>query len=273
MNAAERSGAVEEVAVGDLAVAYRRAGSGPPVLFLHGAFADGRAWRRQLAGLSRDFSVIAWDAPGCGRSGDPPETVTETEYVDYLVEFVAALGLGRPHVVGHSFGGVLALALYRRRPELVRTLVLVSAYAGWAGSLPPGAVEERIRQAERLAALPPEEVVAGFLPTLFAASPPADLAADAADMIAGFHPAGVRALLHAFGRSDLRDVLPRIAVPTLLVWGEHDRRSPPAVGEDFRARIPGAELVVVAGAGHESAMEAPDPFNEAVRRFLRTVEA
>ena len=70
----------------------------------------------------------------------------------------------------------------------------------------------------------------------------------------------------------MREVLPRIAVPTLLVYGDRDRRSALSVAEDLHARIPGSQLVVLSGAGHMVDMEAPDRFNAEVRRFLRSVQ-
>jgi pimeloyl-ACP methyl ester carboxylesterase len=89
--------------------------------------------------------VVAWDAPGCGQSTDPPETFRASDYADCLAAFIDALGLGRPHLLGLSFGGVLALDFYRRYPTIPRTLILASACAGWAGSLPAEAVEQRLQ--------------------------------------------------------------------------------------------------------------------------------
>jgi pimeloyl-ACP methyl ester carboxylesterase len=80
--------------------------------------------------------VVAWDAPGAGRSSDPPEGFGLDGYADCLAGFVDRLDLGRPHVLGLSFGGILALALYGRHPAVTRSPVLASAYAGWGGSLP-----------------------------------------------------------------------------------------------------------------------------------------
>src|SRR6266545_8232037 len=107
---------------------------------------DRREWRRQLEGLADDFTVTAWDAPGCGGSSDPPETFRLPDYADCLAGFIQALDLGRPHVGGLSWGGGLALELYRRHPQVPRSLVLASAYAGWAGSLPPEVVAERVER-------------------------------------------------------------------------------------------------------------------------------
>ena len=107
---------------------------------------------------------IAYRRAGRGASDDPPETFRLADFADCLAGFVATLGIDRPHVLGLSFGGGLALELYRRRPGLPRSLVLASAYAGWKGSLPPEAVRERVEQAERQAGLPPEQWVRGYLP-------------------------------------------------------------------------------------------------------------
>ena len=135
-------------------------------MLLHGGLSDSRMWRRQLNELCDEFTVVAWDAPGCGRSADSPETFRLPDYADCLASFIEEIGLTRPHVLGLSFGGGLALELYHRHPAIPRTLVLASAYAGWAGSLPPEVVEERLRQGLRQSELPPEEVVRAWTPIL-----------------------------------------------------------------------------------------------------------
>src|SRR5947199_586028 len=124
---------MDQIEVEGLRIAYQRAGEGPPLMLLHGGLSDSREWRRQLEELSDEFTVVAWDAPGCGQSSDPPETFRLSEYADCLAAFIDALGLGQPHMLGLSFGAGLALELYRRHPTVPRTLVLASAYAGWAG--------------------------------------------------------------------------------------------------------------------------------------------
>jgi pimeloyl-ACP methyl ester carboxylesterase len=264
---------MNQIEVKGLCIAYQRAGEGPPLLLLHGGLSDSREWRRQLEELSDELTVVAWDAPGCGQSSDPPETFRLPEYADCLTGFVDALGLGPPHVLGLSFGAGLALELYRRHPRVPRTLVLASAYAGWAGSLPADVVEQRLHQALWEADLPPDQVVPGYIPGLFTESAPAELIDEVVAIMSEFHPAGVRAMAHAFAEADLRDVLPRINVPTLLLYGDADQRSPLNVAEDLLARIPTSRLVVMHGVGHQSNIEAAERFNSAVRSFLREVES
>jgi pimeloyl-ACP methyl ester carboxylesterase len=263
---------METVEVGGLRVAYRRAGRGPVLVLVHGALGDSRDWRLQLEGLSDELTVVAWDAPGCGASDDPPGTFRLADFADCLAGFVAALGIDRPHLLGLSFGGGLALELYRRHPGLPRSLVLASAYAGWKGSLPPEVVRERVERAERQAGLPPEQWVRGYLPGLFTEAAPPELLEEAAAIMLDARPAGMRAMIRSFADADLRDVLPGIRVPTLLLYGDADRRSPlGTVAADLHREIPGSRLRIMPGAGHAANMEAPERFNAEVREFLRTV--
>jgi pimeloyl-ACP methyl ester carboxylesterase len=216
-----------EVMIGDLRITYERTGEGPPLVLLHGAFGfDSRSWRRQLDALSDGFTMVAWDAPGCGRSADPPETFRSSDYADCLAAFIDALGLGRPHLLGLSFGGVLALDFYRRYPMIPRTLILASAYAGWAGSLPSEAVEQRLKHVLGALDLAPEQWAREWSPTMLSRTALAELVDEVEASLSGFHPAGQRALFHAFAHADLRDVLPRIEAPTLLLYGDSDVRSP-----------------------------------------------
>jgi pimeloyl-ACP methyl ester carboxylesterase len=260
---------MDRVEVDGLTIAYERAGAGPPLVLLHGYVGDGpTTWRPQLDGLRDDFTVIAWDAPGAGGSSDPPEGFGLAGYADCLAGFVERLGLERPHVAGLSFGSILALAFAHRHPAVPRALVLASGYAGWGGSLPAEVARRRLQQARALAKLSPEEFVGALLPMMFSeATPPATVAAFRASML-GFHPAGFLAMAQA-SAEDLRDLLPSVAVPTLLLAGDRDVRAPLAVAEALRAAIPGATLVVLPDAGHVCNIEAPEAFNRAVGDFLR----
>jgi len=202
---------VNVVRTGGLEIAYERVGEGPPLAFVHGAGEDGRVWQPQLAALADEFTVVAWDEPGAGRSSDVPADFGLTEYANCLAALIEAVELGPAHVAGISWGGTVVLELYRRHPELVATLILADTYAGWKGSLSAVMAE-----------------------------------------------------------ADQRDLLPRIAVPTLLIWGEQDVRSPLSVARQFERAIPDTHLVVIPRAGDVSNLERPEQFNAAVRQFCRT---
>jgi pimeloyl-ACP methyl ester carboxylesterase len=262
---------MDQVEVRGLRIAFQRRGSGPPLLLLHGGYGcDSRAWRMQLDDLADEFTVVAWDMPGHGQSSDPPETFGLRDFADVAADFIGALELDRPHVLGLSFGGGLAIELYRRHPTLPQTLVLAGAYAGWAGSLPADVVEERLQRAMRESELPPKSWLPAYMPGMLSPSASPDLVEELMSIMLDIHPAGLRAELRAFAKADLRDVLPTIDVPTLVLHGEHDQRAPRHVAENLHARIPESTLVVLTGVGHVSNVEAPALFNDAVREFLRT---
>jgi pimeloyl-ACP methyl ester carboxylesterase len=188
-------------------------------------------------------------------------------YADCLAGFLDRLRLGRPHVAGLSFGGALALEFYRRHPAIPATLILASAYAGWGGSLPVDIAEARLQQALVLADLSPDKFVEALLPTMFSSAVSAETVAAFRSSMLEFHPVGFRALARA-AAENLRPVLHRVQVPTLLVYGEHDVRAPLSVARDLKAAIDGARLVVLPGVGHLCNLEASDEFNGAVRTFL-----
>ena len=256
------------VEVDGLRIAYERVGEGHPLVLVHGAADDGRIWQPQMVDLADEFTVVAWDEPGSGRSSDLPEGFTLAGFADGLAALIESLRLGPAHVVGLSWGGTVVLELYRHHPELVATLILADTYAGWKGSLPTEEVEARVVGARAMLAAPPAQ----FDPTpsgLFAGDPPADLVPLLAAIAADVRPATLGQQLAIMAETDSSNLLPHVAVPTLLLWGDSDARSPLGVAHQFADTIPGAELVVIERAGHMSNLERPQQFNAAVREFCR----
>jgi pimeloyl-ACP methyl ester carboxylesterase len=248
-------------------IAYREAGQGDAVVLLHGFLCDSRCWRRQLSGLSNRFRVVAWDAPGAGSSSDPPETFTTTDYVRCLAGFLDALGIGRAHVVGLSWGGILAQEFYRFHPKRLGCLVLADTYAGWKGSLPEPVWRERLETCLRDSTGPREALVAKLLPGMFTDGVSEDVRDELSAIMFEFHPVGFRVMSRSSAEMDTRDFLRSIGVPTLVLWGDDDRRSPMYVAEQLHGAIPAAELAIISSAGHVSNMEQPEAFNAHVRRF------
>jgi len=259
---------IRRARIGSRSIAYRTAGEGPALVLLHGFLCDSRCWKSQLAGLADRFTVVAWDAPGAGSSPDPDESCTVTDWAETLAAFLDSISLNRANVLGLSWGGMLAQELYRLHPERIDRLILVDTYAGWKGSLPPAAVEMRRARCYRDASRPRRDVVADWVPAEFFLDAPPDLAAEMAAVVSDFHPLGFRLMARSLADSDTTPILGTIQVPTLLLWGEGDRRSPLSVAEQFRTAIHGSRLEAIPGAGHVSNMERPDDFNARVRRFL-----
>ena len=269
----EKQETVLRTEVSGLSIAYRRAGNGPALILLHGFTQDSRVWRPQLESLSKTFTVIAWDAPGAGQSSDPPEGFGISDWVDCLAGFLDSAGIQQAHILGHSWGGLLAQEFYHGYPARVLSLILADTYAGWRGSLPSPILKERLTACLRDASLSPTEFVPRYLPGMFSDSPTQEQGEELASIMADFHPVGFKLMAQALAIADTRKLLPNIQVPTLLVWGGADKRSPLRVAHQMHNAISGAKLEIIGGAGHNSNLEKPDQFNMIVSDFCLSLSA
>jgi pimeloyl-ACP methyl ester carboxylesterase len=253
--------------VGGLTVGYRQAGRGPALVLLHGFLCDSRCWLAQLDGLSDSFTVIAWDAPGAGGSSDPLGDFDTADYAHCLAGFLDAIGIGPAHIVGLSWGGILAQEFYREHRERVRSLVLADTYAGWRGSLPEAVWRERLAACLADSTGPSEALVSKFVPGALSDDVAPDVRERFAAIVREFHPVGFRLMSLSSAEMDTRDLLPGIRAPTLVLWGEDDRRSPLHIATQLHSTIPNAELQIIPHSGHMSNMEQPETFNRHVLRF------
>ena len=258
--------------INGLSVAYRQAGHGPALVLLHGFSIDSRVWKPQLDDLSRDFTVIAWDAPGAGQSADPPQPFTLIDWADCLAGLLDSIGVKKAHILGLSWGGILAQQFYQRHPRFVLSLILADSYAGWKGSLPAPIPQERLATCLSDASLPPGEFVPKYLPGMFSDFVSKNVLDELASIMAEFHPIGFGLMAITSENTDTRYLLPVIRVPTLLIWGEFDKRSPINVAHQFRDAIPASKLVIISNAGHVSNLEQPAQFNKIVRDFCKLLD-
>lgn len=239
-----------EVVVNGVRIAYRRSGSGAPLVLFHGAFEDSRIWEDELDRLSPQLDVVAWDAPGCGQSDDVPRGWLAADWAGAASGFIAAVGLRSPTVAGLSLGSIIALLLARDHPTAVGSLVLVGAYAGWSGSLDADALAQRISSAQFTITHPVDDWADDFLDSVFAPNAPADRRAQARHLLDDWRPGTTTALLDVLVR-DLRPDLPTIRTPTVIVRGTADARSPRSASLEICELLASAQLVEIAGAGHD----------------------
>lgn len=218
------------------------------------------------------FDVVAWDAPGCGGSSDAPNAFSMRDYTRTLEGFAEAVGFGPAHVLGHSWGSTLALQLCVQAPARVRSLTLVGGYAGWAGSLPPDEVERRLAFALEAADALPRRFDPMSTPGLFSDAMPADRARELAGIMSEIRAPATRTMARALAEADLRPALGTIEVPTLIVAGDSDVRSPVSVAQELHGSLPTSSLAVLPGVGHECYLEASDLFADVVLRFLDSLE-
>jgi pimeloyl-ACP methyl ester carboxylesterase len=247
---------------------YEERGHGDPVLWLQGLGADHTAWSPQLTRFSAWYRCIAPDNRGAGRSA-PGGAFTLHTLADDALSLLDARAPDAPvHVIGLSMGASIAQEIALRAPDRVRSLVLVSASAyiepriqelleAWRAIYPRVSPREFQRQAncwlfswrffERAGA------AAGVIAYAERQSPP---------------PEWFLAQIAAARDHDTRDRLARLAVPTLVLSGAEDAMTPPRLGRDLAARIPGAEYAEISDAGHSLNLEQQRAFNEAVLAFL-----
>lgn len=253
------------VQAGDLRIAFEREGAGPPLLLMHGAEASRQMFAALLPLLSRRFDVVAYDQRDCGETEGPERAATLADLADDAAALVRALGLGRVHVFGSSFGGRVAQALALRHPALVDRLVLGSTWPV------PEAYDAMCPDAGRLADLrarlpaTAEELAGWFFPEPFLAQRP-----ELRHVFAGARAASARAMRRtATVQTTLAGDAAAIAAPTLLLAGELDRVVPPAVTLAMAGRIPHARTAVLPGVGHATALQAPALLAQHIAAFLR----
>jgi len=273
---------------GEMPIEYLVAGAGPELLLLHGVGDSAETWRWTMPALARHYRVYAPSMPGFGQSAVPEADYTPAFFAAFAAAFLDALAIERAAVVGNSLGGLAALRLALAAPDRVSALGLVdSAGLGRELSLAlriltvPGlgrlaTLWHRTALGARMWALNvtalllahPRRAPTPWREQLYhMARRPGYLEATVASVRGGSTLVGQRR------REILRDALPQLTMPTLIVWGEHDRIVPVKHARAAAARLPGSKLVVLPDCGHLPHVDAPDRFAAIVTDFLQAAEA
>jgi pimeloyl-ACP methyl ester carboxylesterase len=256
-------------------------GEGPPLLFIHGLSGSWPNWLEQLAPFARERRVVTLDLPGFGHSPMPGEQITISGYARLLDGLLGELGIDAAAVVGNSMGGFIGAELAIAYPQRVERLVLVSAagLSTYGDPRPTRALPLMRRGEQAIAAtaawLASKSDTVARRPRLrqlllgFVTAHPSRLpAALAAEQLRGAGKPGFLQGLQAVIEYDVRERLPEIACPTLIVWGERDRLISVADADVFEQLIGDSRKVVFADTGHMSMLERPDEFNALLREFL-----
>lgn len=210
--------------------------------------------------LEDRFRVYTIDLPGFGWTPSAATTWGTWEYASYIEAFMDCVGISDASLVGHSFGGRIALVLAAQRPDRIRNLVLVAS----AGIRPRRGLVFRVKAGavklvKRLFSLPlwgrlGERVVAGLYGRVGSRD---------------YRNAGpMRATLVKVVAEDLRGILSAVRAPTLIIWGDRDQEVPFSSMEIMVRGIQGSRLELFEGAGHFPFIDSPDRFSRVVREFL-----
>jgi pimeloyl-ACP methyl ester carboxylesterase len=256
-------------------------GEGPPLVFVHGLSGSWPNWLEQLPVLADEHRVVALDLPGFGHSPMPAGEISIAGYARVLDGLLGRLAIDAAAVVGNSMGGFIGAELAITFPQRVERLVLVSA-AGLSTHNDPRTVRAMpaLRRLERVLAMSAAWLASKSdsverRPRLRDATmnvvvrhPSRLPAALAAEQLRGAGKPGFMQALEAVVGYDVRDRLPQIACPTLIVWGDGDRLIPVRDADVFEELIPNSRKVVFEDTGHMAMLERPAAFNELLKAFL-----
>lgn len=252
--------------------------AGPWVLLLHGIGGGQGIWNDAASGTASalaaaGFRAVTVDLPGYGASArlKPCGMPCMAQHVLRLADALAAEQDAAPLVLlGHSMGGMVVQELVARHPQRAAALVLACSSAAFG---PPGGDWQARFVAERLAPLDAGLGMAGMaaalVPPMLGPSARPEAAVLAQAVMAQVPEATYRAVLQSIVSFDQREALPRIAVPTLLLAGEHDPTAPAALMQRMASRMPHSQFVALPGTGHIANVERPALFNAAVLAFLQ----
>jgi pimeloyl-ACP methyl ester carboxylesterase len=247
-------------------LSFRSCGNGPTIVFLHGLLGSSKSWAFQFDHLAPRHRVIAWDAPGFGESALVPATTDA--YAETLRDLILHVGQGAVSLVGHSMGGTVAACFAARCPELVSHLVLSCSHAGYgdpASAPMPAKFERRMREFDEMGAV---AYGANRARDLLPASVSAAVFDHAAGIASETNPEGLRRATRMLQRADNRPLLPKLAMPILVLTGERDRDVRPDLKAELLWLTRSARHVDMPGVGHAPYFEAPGDYSGLIEDFL-----
>lgn len=233
-----------------------------PILFLHGVGSDKSVWNGQLEHFGRDRLAIAIDYPGYGESALVPDA-TRDDFAQAAWAALEALAISNAHICGLSLGGVVAMAMYAAAPKRCASLIIADSFAVH----PQGqAIYDRsIAASNHMRSLAEARIGA-----LMALENPA-ARAEIIETMARIDPEAYRLGARAVWLADQRERATAIEAPTLIICGNEDAITPPALSEELAALIPNSELTIIEGASHLANIDKPAEFNRAIDDFLADV--
>lgn len=254
--------------INNLNIAYTDSGIGRPVVLIHGYPFNRSLWNEQVEALSSTCRILAPDLRGFGES-DAAATATMNEMAQDVAQLMDRLEITQAAIGGLSMGGYVALAFYKQFPSRVRALVLADTRA-------QADTEESKQTREQQAKKALDEGMAGIADSMLSklltpetVSKRPEVVKRVRDMMLKTKPEGAAAALRGMAeRDDQTDLLPRIAVPSLILVGAEDAITPVADSEKMHQAIAGSRLVVLENAGHVSNLERTEQFNDALVGFL-----
>ena len=252
----------EKLSINNLEVNYKIAGEGPAILVLHGWGGSSDSWREVLKILSGNYKVVVPDLPGFGKTPPPPRVWERKDYIDFILSFLESLKINTFFLVGHSFGGSLAVMLSKRCPERIKKIIFLDA----------SGIKHKVN---------PKTMMIFWMARI-------GNAVFSPKHLRRFKDAA-RNLFYVFLRNRdyvkakgimrdtiknvfAQDLLPELSGvknQTLIVWGEIDRMVPLKYGRIFNEKIAGSVLKTLPKVGHSPHLEVPEELSRIISSFFK----
>ncbi len=263
----------KNLTVDNVAISYREAGEGIPLVLLHGIGSGSGSWLFQFESLQQQYHVVAWDAPGYGESTPLDKSIPEVMYyADVLKRLVDGLGLKTFYLVGHSLGALIASAYCYQFSETVLSLVLANPATGYGKDNPEVRDSKNNARIELMERLGPQGLAKERSRKLLSDNAPEN----AVDLVrwnmSRLHKQGYIQAANMLANSNLCEFCQKISKRVLILYGVHDRITPETMAVKVARCYEQSEYKSIKGAGHASYIEAPEVFNFYIKEFIETQE-
>jgi len=243
----------ESILIKDLKISYRIAGEGRPLLILHGWGSKKEKWHQAEKILSRDFKVIIPDLPGFGQSLMPLRAWSLDDYCDFVEEFVKSLNLENFYLLGHSFGGAIAVKCSLRFPEKVEKMFLVGAACFRTKTLRKNALNNVSKVIKMFSFVP-------FYSLFRRAFYKFIVKSDYLGLEGTMKETYLKVI-----NEDLSNDLSLVKVPTLIIWGDKDNITPINQAYLLDKKIDNSELKIIPNGGHDLEWKMPKELSQLVK--------
>ncbi|MCF7945657.1 MAG: alpha/beta hydrolase, partial [Spirochaetia bacterium] len=207
--------------INGISLAYRDTGSGPTLFFLHGMNGESGSWLYQLAGLSRFYRVISWDAPGYGGSETIGSTISELAQTAFSL--LDELEAEKPLIIGHSMGGVIAGRMAIEKPDKISGLVLSCTHWGWAHPIGEALIDRYTKRINELHTMSIDEFTELRASRMTAKDAPSEVVAFLAEMSRAVSIDALKNVGRANQEADNLPGLNQLKIPIYLLYAEFDR--------------------------------------------------
>ncbi|MBS7690451.1 alpha/beta fold hydrolase [Pseudomonas lalucatii] len=252
---------------------YLATGQGRPVVLIHGVGLNKEMWGGQIVGLAPSYRVIAYDMLGHGASPRPAAGTGLAGYAEQLLELLDHLELAQATIIGFSMGGLIARAFALHHPQRTGGLVVLNSVFNRSPEQSAGVIERARQVAEHGPNANAEAALTRWFSREYQAANPAQIAA-LRQTLASNDPQGYLTTYELFATQDMyrADALHGIGVPALIATGELDPGSTPQMARELAARIPGAQVAVLAEQRHMMPVESPRLVNQLLLDFLHRAQ-